>query len=340
MGPENNRRRGLLFFAIFVIAAQAGLFIFLKLRSSDAPEQVAATAPTPEISSSAAAPPEAQIPAPKAPDPTPAPSPTPAPTPTAEPPTPVPEPPKETPPPPPQPEPKQSPREERAERERDRRAQVARDKEARERAKADAEREKQRLDAEREKQRLETEREKARAEAEKASQEKVRLEAEKKRLELEKARLEQENKNANATPTVATPPKMVQPVKPAGSPEVLVVLINPSAGVSSLSRDEIRAVYFGRTTIWPNNRAVRPYNRPAASSAGKKFFANVLRSSAGDFRQHWDSLQLSGNGIAPGTIASADSMVARVAATSGAIGYILESELPADLKGLRLMRIK
>ena len=63
-------------------------------------------------------------------------------------------------------------------------------------------------------------------------------------------------------------------------------------------------------------------------------------ASAASFREHWSSLQMSGSGIAPSTIGSAESMIARVAGTAGAIGYVLESELPADLKGLRIIRLR
>jgi hypothetical protein len=270
------------------------------------------------------------------PAPEPAPSPTPPTTPAADEPTPEPAPTpdedKSS-----EPTPKLTPRQQRERDLREKQRHEREAKEARERAARleQIEKERARAEAERDRARIEAEREKSRLEAEKVASEKARLEAERKRLELEKAQLE--NAKNEPPPLLNTPPK---PVQPAGSPEVLVVLINPSAGGSSLSRDEIRNIYFGRTNIWPNGRATRAFNRPASSAAGRKFFGIVLRTSSASFREHWSSLQMSGSGIAPSTIGSAESMIARVAGTAGAIGYVLESELPADLKGLRIIRLR
>jgi ABC-type phosphate transport system substrate-binding protein len=126
----------------------------------------------------------------------------------------------------------------------------------------------------------------------------------------------------------------------AGSPDVLVVVVSSRAGSAGLSREEIRNIYTGKTTFWPNNTPVRAYNRPAGSPAGRKFFRSLLGMSSSSFREHWNELQLSGGGIAPATVTSAESILARVAGASGAIGYVLESELPADVPGVRLIRFK
>jgi ABC-type phosphate transport system substrate-binding protein len=121
---------------------------------------------------------------------------------------------------------------------------------------------------------------------------------------------------------------------------VLVVVVSSRAGSAGLSREEIRNIYTGKTTFWPNNTPVRAYNRPAGSPAGRKFFRSLLGMSSSSFREHWNELQLSGGGIAPATVTSAESILARVAGASGAIGYVLESELPADVPGVRLIRFK
>ena len=192
--------------------------------------------------------------------------------------------------------------------ERERRERAERDRERRDRDRAERERERARLDAERERARIEMERERAKLAAQ---------------------------TSAAPAETAAVPP-----ARPTGRPDVLVVLVSSRAGSDSLSREEIRNIYFGKTTFWPNNTPVRAYNRPAGSPAGRKFFRSLLGMSSGAFREHWNERQLSGGGIAPATVTSAESIVARVAGASGAIGYALESELPADVSGVRLIRFK
>lgn len=219
------------------------------------------------------------------------------------------------------------------ERERRERAERERERRDRERAERDRERERARLDAEREKARVEMERERAKIELERAERARLEAEREKARLEVERAKLAAQKSAAQAETAAASQ-------RPAGSPDVLVVVVSSRAGAGSLSREEIRNIYTGKTTFWPNNTPVRAYNRPAGSQAGRKFFRSLLGMSSSAFREHWNELQLSGGGIAPATVTSAESILARVAGASGAIGYVLESELPADVSGVRLIRFK
>ncbi len=216
--------------------------------------------------------------------------------------------------------------------ERERRDRAERDRERRDRERAERERERARLDAERERARIEMERERAKIELERAERARLEAEREKAHLEAERAKLAAQK---SAAPTAVAPLP-----RPTGSSDVLVVLVSSRAGSGSLSREDIRNIYFGKTTFWPNNTPVRAYNRPASSPAGRRFFRSLLGMSSGAFREHWNELQLSGGGIAPATITSAESILARVAGASGAIGYVLESELPADVSGVRLIRFK
>jgi hypothetical protein len=221
--------------------------------------------------------------------------------------------------------------------ERERRDRADRERDQRERRDR-ADRERARLEAERDKARLEMDKERARIELERAERARQDAERERARLEAERATLARSQPASKETPeqTEVAPP----PARPAGSPDVLVVLVSARVGASSLSREEVRNIYTGRTTFWPNNTPVRAYIRPTGSPAGRKFFRSLLGTSPGAFREHWNELQLSGGGIAPATVTSAESMVARVAGSAGAIGFVLESELPADVSGVRLIRFK
>jgi hypothetical protein len=219
--------------------------------------------------------------------------------------------------------------------------ELAREKAAREKAERIA-REKQEKAERAERDRREADERRREAEARRASEaEKARLaaEAEKARLAAEKAkaeaaaeasRLEAERIKAEAAKKAATAVK--------GSSNVLVLVMGPGTG--SPGRDAIRNVYLGKSSVWPNGTTARPMNRPAGSAAGRKFFGGVLGMSGGEFREHWSELQLSGGGISPSTVSSATTMVAKVAATRGAMGYVLESELPENVNGVTLVRLK
>jgi hypothetical protein len=207
---------------------------------------------------------------------------------------------------------------ERAERaERDRREAEERRREAEAKRASDVE--KARLAAEAEKARLAAEKAKAEAAAEQA------------RLEQEKIKAAAAAKQVAATTTTGTDAAK-------GSSKVLVLVLGP--GVSHPSREAIRNVYLGKTSVWPNGTTAHPMNRPSGSAAGRKFFGGILKMSGGEFKEHWSELQLSGGGIAPSTVSSATTMIAKVAATRGGMGYVLESELPENTNGVTLVRLK
>jgi len=346
---RGSGRRGLLLFALLLVVAQVLLFAFLRMRKAD--EAARASPSVASTVGEAAERPGASLPSPAAPAPQARPLETDPqgarPAPTAE---PINQ---------PLDGPENRPADQSASRnagnaddgddkkddgakaraDRERRERADRERDQRERRDRDrADRERARLEAERDKARIEMDKERARIELERA--EKVRLDAERERarLEAERATL------ARTQPASAEIPEQhdvaAPPARPSGSPDVVVVLISSRSGAANLSREEVRNIYFGRTTFWPNNTPVRVYSRPAGSPAGRKFFRSLLGTSAGAFREHWNELQLSGGGIAPATVTSPESIVARVAGSSGAIGYVLESELPADVSGVRLVRFK
>jgi hypothetical protein len=326
---SGGRRRSLLLFALLLVVAQVLLFAFLRTRKRDgasvasappaaAPAGVGRSAARPDPSGGS--PPQGSTPvvtSSKQPDPSVS---------FAE----------------PEIQPLDQPenrlaagRDRRAEREKAEREKAERARRERLLAERERERERARLEAERDRARLEAEKERARGEAERAEQARLEAERERAELEAERERLLAERSRAGAGDTGGA---AASPARPAGSPDVLVVVVSSRAGAGSLGRDAIRNIYFGKTAFWPNNTPVRAYNRPAGSAAARKFYRSILGTSAGAFREHWNELQLSGGGIAPATVTSAESLVARVAGASGAIGYVLESELPPDLSGVRLIR--
>jgi len=333
---RNNRRRGLLLFAFLLVVAQVMLFAFLRMRKEGDAARAAPPTAGAETRQAAAQP---------------APQAAPLPTNAAQAATvsPIAEPENKT-----LEQPESGPGhsdaaeaastddeakdDDKSIKERERRERADRERERRERERAERDREREqmreraRLDAERDRARLEIEKERARLETERAEKARLDAEREKERLEAERASLAAQSKARTAEASAPAPRQ--------GSPDVLVVVVSARAGGGGLSREQIRNIYFGKTTFWPNNTPVRAFNRPGGSAAGRKFFRSILGTSAGAFREHWNELQLSGGGIAPATVSSAESMVGRVAGSSGAIGYVLESELPADVSGVRLIRFK
>ncbi len=122
----------------------------------------------------------------------------------------------------------------------------------------------------------------------------------------------------------------------ANDHDVLVLVLGPET--PSVTSDQIRNVFLGRTTVWPNGTTARPLHRPADSLAAKTFYAGVLEMNPGAYAEHWS--QLGSGDLAPPAVSSSEEVVAKVAATAGGLGYVMESELPVNAEGVRLVRLR
>lgn len=119
---------------------------------------------------------------------------------------------------------------------------------------------------------------------------------------------------------------------------VVVLVVNAKVPVTSLTTDEAKSVYLGRTTMWSDNTPVRVFDRPVSRPVGVAFYAKVLHMVPMRFRRHWQSQQLSGRSLAPQTVVQVEELCAAVANTPGAIGYALQDELPTPLPpGVRVI---
>jgi ABC-type phosphate transport system substrate-binding protein len=120
----------------------------------------------------------------------------------------------------------------------------------------------------------------------------------------------------------------------------LVLVVHAESTVSRLDKSTLRSIYLGLTTFWANDVRVRPYNRVHDGAIGKPFFRDVLGMTPARYRHTWQKKQLSGQGVEPEVIPTAAGLVARVASSAGAIGYILESESAAADSRVRLIPLE
>lgn len=120
-------------------------------------------------------------------------------------------------------------------------------------------------------------------------------------------------------------------------PARLVLVVNAENKVASINRTTLRSMYLGLTTFWDQDLRVKPYNRVHDGAAGKPFFRDVLGMTPARYRYTWQKQQLAGQGVEPEVVATAAGVVAKVAASAGAIGYLLDSETSAADSRVRLI---
>ena len=97
-------------------------------------------------------------------------------------------------------------------------------------------------------------------------------------------------------------------------------ILNPSADASELSADELKAIFNGGKTTWPNKTRIRVV--VPGAGPGNEALMSFLGKSSNQFKTSWKKLVFSGNGTLPETLADDAEVAAYVAKTPGAIGFI------------------
>jgi len=113
------------------------------------------------------------------------------------------------------------------------------------------------------------------------------------------------------------------------------IIANPSVGASSVTADELKGVFLATKTSLSDGSHVEPVlekDGPAQEAFLKEFVGKT--DSA--FETYYRSLVFTGKASMPKVTASDADMVAYVAKTKGAIGYVSASAPTAGVKTLEV----
>jgi ABC-type phosphate transport system substrate-binding protein len=119
----------------------------------------------------------------------------------------------------------------------------------------------------------------------------------------------------------------------------VVVIVNKSVAVDSISAAELKDVYIGRTTYWPDGQSVKLaiLDDQITDKTDAALEEVSGMDSTSQFKTFWQRMVFSGRGQMPKEIGDTVSLVAYVASTKGAIAIVLAD---ADLKGVKKLEIK
>ena len=114
-----------------------------------------------------------------------------------------------------------------------------------------------------------------------------------------------------------------------------VVIVNSDVIEASLSKSELRRVFFGFTTQWKNFEKVKP----AYQVSEYPSFWESISTSESKFKNFWTKRVFSGNGVAPRDFDNTKSLVEYVAETKGAIGVIPASMKSSVGSGCKIIQV-
>jgi ABC-type phosphate transport system substrate-binding protein len=104
----------------------------------------------------------------------------------------------------------------------------------------------------------------------------------------------------------------------------------------TLSKSSLRAIFGMRLHAWPNGTPIRVFVLPDEVPLHIAFSKEKLNVFPYQLRAAWDRLVFSGTGQAPETVNSPEEMLAKVASTPGAIGYLTRSKMDGSVNVLQI----
>ncbi len=113
------------------------------------------------------------------------------------------------------------------------------------------------------------------------------------------------------------------------------IIANPSVGASSISGDEIKGVFLATKSSLSDGSHAEPVLQKGGA-AHDSFVKTYLQKTDAALQTYYRSLVFTGKGSMPKTLASDAEVVAFVARTKGAIGYVSAGSATAGVKVLEV----
>lgn len=124
----------------------------------------------------------------------------------------------------------------------------------------------------------------------------------------------------------------------ASGPSLAGVLIiaNPDVREGSMEENEIERIYLGKMTRWSDDSLIVPVMLKKGE-IHEEFLDQYLDRTSHRFVSYWRQMVFTGKGIPPKSFTSEAELVAFVAATPGAVGYVSDS---GAAPGIQILSIR
>lgn len=112
----------------------------------------------------------------------------------------------------------------------------------------------------------------------------------------------------------------------------VAVIVHPSAGIESLTEDDIARLFLGKSKSFPGGAQAVPINQNEGSAVREKFNETVCKKNASQYKAYWSQLVFTGKGTPPKDGGDDAGVKALVAANINMIGYVDASVVDASVK--------
>jgi ABC-type phosphate transport system substrate-binding protein len=131
--------------------------------------------------------------------------------------------------------------------------------------------------------------------------------------------------------TAATPPAA------GGSEQAVAIIVNQSNPVENFSFDDLRKIFLGERSHWPNGRRITLVMLDPSQPERKAVLRDIYGMSEKDFNNHFIQGVFSGAVfVSPRNLATPPDVLKFVFNVPGAIGYVRASDADSTVKVLRV----
>jgi hypothetical protein len=117
----------------------------------------------------------------------------------------------------------------------------------------------------------------------------------------------------------------------------VAVLVHPGVPVTDLSFADVRKILLGDRQFWTSNLKMVLLLRAPAAREREVLLKTVCQMSEAQFRQYWIGKVFRAEAAgAPRLVYSQEEAAQLVAATPGSVAFVDSSQIPRDLKVLRI----
>ncbi|MGG7603744.1 hypothetical protein [Massilia sp. BKSP1R2A-1] len=106
----------------------------------------------------------------------------------------------------------------------------------------------------------------------------------------------------------------------------VVVVVNPKAAESSMTKDQVAQFFLGKST------SMTPIDQADSSPIRAEFYKKVADKDAAQAKALWSKLVFTGKATMPKEVGDSAAVKAAVAANPKAIGYIDKSAVDGSVK--------
>lgn len=117
-----------------------------------------------------------------------------------------------------------------------------------------------------------------------------------------------------------------------GDPDAVVIIVSAENPVQELSRDQVDAIFMGRSLLFPDGRRAVPVEQALGSEARSRFLSRILERSEAQVKAHWSRLVFTGRGRPPLDLQDSEAVLAHVASSDNAIGYVQRHQLDDSVR--------